>query len=181
MQILNEYDKAITNYILAMADGTVTQEIRDAVSATVEDLDTAMTAANEMIQCVNGKLYDKALTPDEALELAQAEYKQLGLERELKVEFLTPALTILFRKAEFVQKSKAQRAEQIADVFRANRDCPVERVRNGINIFCLRMLHVTGTVTSDMAFTRQLMEEINKLDDRAKTDAIVPYAIFTEF
>jgi hypothetical protein len=32
-----------------------------------------------------------------------------------------------------------------------------------------------------MAFTRQLMEEINKLDDRAKTDAIVPYAIFTEF
>jgi hypothetical protein len=134
-----------------------------------------------MILWVNSELHNQALTPDEAVDLAKAEYKQLGLERELEVEFLTPALIVLFHKAEFIQKSKAQRTEQIAEVFRVNRDCPVERVRNGINIFCLRMLHVTGAVTADMAFTRQLMEEINKLGDRAKTDAIVPYAIFTEF
>jgi hypothetical protein len=169
-----EYDIAVSSYLLELETGEATQETRQALSKVVDNLWRAMVVTNEVILAALRKVSCGELTVEQGVELSRSEYEALGFGQYLDFDYLALAVAIVLGKEQFLAKKSPQKVDKIGDVFRRNKDCPVEQVKNGIDLFCLRLLTSTGTVTTDLDFTKQLMGVINQLDDREKEDAVAP-------
>lgn len=181
MEICNAYEIAAANLALALERDVVSAEERQAVKEAVgESLDLTMDVLNMLIVSGNAKLCTGKLTAEKAKKLTKAEYKAMGLDAVLQYEQVEPAINLFFERAAFAATDAAAQTGSIAEIYNAGKSCPVERVRDALCIYCLRLLSHFGLVTYDMAFTREVLSDINGMDENRRAEAILPPAIISE-
>ena len=72
-----------TDYILALADGTITEEIRQDYLASLPESEKGITFYGKLLALLADLVSRKGLTPAQALTTAQEEYTRCGLEETL--------------------------------------------------------------------------------------------------
>lgn len=75
---------------------------------------------------------------------------------------------------------KRLRVSRQSLTFDQNGRCSCGRIKDAMNIYCLRLLSHMGVVTADLSFTNCVMREINAITESRKNAAIMPQALVTE-
>lgn len=181
MEIVNEYEIASANLALALQNDAVSTEHREAIRTAVDgDLDKMMDAMNTVIVAMNAKVYGGTMTPERAKKTVAAEFKAMGFEWIVEYKYLQNAVNLFYDRAEVLKEPGEKQVERIRAMWDQNQNCPVERVRDGVSTYSLRLLSHLGIVTVDLDFTKSVMDEINGYDEGRKEKAILPPAIVTE-
>lgn len=178
MQIVSTYAIASANLAMALSENAVSVEHRQAIKEAVgTDLDNMMDALNTVVAAYNRMVYEGKVAPKKAAFGVKAEYREMGFNRILDYTFLEGIVNLFYDRDTFPGPDSLER---IKAIFLTNADCPVPRVKVGVDSYCLRLITNAGLVTQDLAFTKTLMKHINVYSRELMDSAILPAAIVTE-
>lgn len=178
MQIVSDYAIASANLAMALSDNTVSVEHRTAVSEAVgTDLDNMIDAVNTIISAYNQMVHTGKCKPPKAAFAIKAEYRAMGFNSLLDYSFLEGVVNLFFDRETFPNPDTLNR---IKGIFQKNGECPVIRIKAGVDSYCLRLLTNAGLVTQDLPFTKHLLQRINAYSREMLDSAILPAIIVTE-
>lgn len=181
MEIASKYEIAAANLAIALQTDTVSVEQRSELQSAVgDDLDKLVDCLNMIIVCYNRRMYDGEITPEKAAKSVKAEYTAIGLSKVLSYDYFAPAVRLFFERKGAAALGTPEKLARIKEIFAQNERCNCQRVRDALHIYCLRLMSHTGIVTVDLAFTRDVMQEINAITEERKGAAIMPQALITE-
>lgn len=178
MEIVNFYEIAAANFVIALNNNEVsTQERENIRKAIGNDVEKMIDTLNLLIVGYSEKVFSKGFPRQKAALAIKAEYKAIGLDEILSYSSFEKIIAIFFEKKEFPGKGSLDR---IKEIYKNNRGCKNERVKTGVDCYCLRLLSHGGLVTSDLTFTKALMETINAYTRQQIEQSIMPSILVTE-
>lgn len=181
MEIASKYEIAAANLAIALQTDTVSVEQRSELQTAVGgNLDKLVDCLNMIIVCYNRRMYDGEITPEKAAKSVKAEYTAIGLPKVLSYDYFAPAVGLFFERKGAAALETPEKLARIKEIFTQNERCNCQRVRDALHIYCLRLMSHMGIVTADLAFTRDVMQEINAITEERKGAAIMPQALITE-
>lgn len=181
MEIASNYEIAAANLAIALQTDTVSSEQRTQLQEAVgSDLDKLVDCLNMIIVCYNRRMYDSEISPDRAAKSVKAEYNAIGFGRVLSYDFFMAAVDLFFARKAMSALDAQEKIARVKEIFSQNGRCQCQRVKDALDIYCLRLLSHMGIVTADLAFTRDVMQEINAITEERKGAAIMPQALITE-
>lgn len=181
MEIASIYEIASANLAIALQTDTVSSEQRlELQTAIGNDIDKLIDCLNMIIVSYNRRMYSGEIAADKAAKSVKAEYAAIGLSKVVSYDYFAPAVELFFDRKSMTTLSSIERIERIKEISAQNERCSCQRVRDALHIYCLRLMSHMGIVTVDLAFTRDVMQEINAITEERKAAAIMPQALITE-
>lgn len=181
LEIASMYEIASANLAIALQTDTVSSEQRlELQTAIGNDIDKLIDCLNMIIVCYNRRMYSGEIAADKAAKSVKAEYAAIGLSKVVSYDFFAPAVELFFDRKSMTTLSAIEKLDRIKEISAQNERCSCQRVRDALHIYCLRLMSHMGIVTVDLAFTRDVMQEINAITEERKNVAIMPQALITE-
>lgn len=178
MQIVTSYEIASANFALALESDTVSTEQRTEIRAAIGDsLDNLIDAVNMLLVAYNRKYYAGRITAAKAIQTIKAEYKACKFNELLEYGYIERLVEIFYKREDF---PNANTVQDIKAIYEKNLKCPQDRIRAGVDSYCLRLLSHCGAVTTDLHFTQELMNSLNCYTREQMDESILPACLVTE-
>lgn len=180
MEIASEYELAMANLACALASDTVSDDQRSAIRRSAAGVDRVVGALNLFIISYCRKLLANEISAEKASLSVSAEYRACGLSDTLEYAGFKPAVDMFFTHKAGALTEIDSRLKAVSSIFEAACSCSEQRVKDAMQIYCLRLLSNFGLVTYDIAFTRKIISAINTITEERKEKAILPPALLSE-
>lgn len=180
MEIASEFEIATANLACALATDTVSDEQRDAIRRTVNSIDRAVSTLNLFIVSYCRKLMANEISGEKAALAVSAEYRACGLPDTLGYAVFKTAVDMFFSHKAGALTEIDGRIKAVINIFGMACSCSEQRVKDALQIYCLRLLNNFGLITYDIALTRRIISAINTITEERKAKAIMPPALLAE-
>lgn len=180
MEIASEYEIATANLACALATDTVSEEQRNAIRRSATNVDRVVSTLNLFIVSYCHKLVANEISAEKAALAVSAEYRACGFPDTLGYAVFKPAVDMFFTHKAGALTEIDSKLKAIVNIFVIACSCSEQRVKDAMQIYCLRLLNNFGLVTYDIALTRRIISAINTITENRKAAALMPPALLSE-
>lgn len=180
MEIASEYEIATANLACALATDTVSDEHRNAIRRSVTDIDRVVSTLNLFIVSYCRRLAANEISAEKAALAVSAEYRACGLPDTIGYAVFKPAVDMFFNYKAGLLPDIDSKLKAVLNIFGIACTCQEERIKDAMQIYCLRLLNNFGLVTHDIALTKRIISAINAITEERKAQALMPPVLLSE-
>ena len=175
--MINNVD--LVEYILALSEGTIDNNIINNIKNTEKTLKDAMYIFDSILTIEKEKILNQISDIDTELNFIKTKYKNLGLNSVINIKFFNSILTIYLATYIITGFNSNQKIELISTALDEIETCENKDIKNGIYKVCLQYITKNNLILTNKILTRKILDYCKTIDSDKNYVNILPGAFLS--
>jgi len=165
------------NYVLALYDNEVTEELRNSEKQFLTSLEKCMSVLNDMMSVARTQLQDHKFTLEQVFNIIQTEYTELEIENFLSFDIIRNV--VLFSLYTFypIGYIEYDFYDLLYDIIDTADEQENKKLKTDLYCCVIKIMSRLDIILHDIEFTQKIMDYYNSLPEEEQKITILPDAL----